>query len=126
MAKAKKLQAFPKPHQNNPFITNSQRRIAVSLPSAQKVVSFLLEKSGSNEMQVHFVGKKKIASLHVEFFNDPSPTDCITFPYDEGDFLGEVFVCPQVAEEYTQRFGGSLQEEITLYILSCLKQYGNP
>ncbi len=68
-------------------------------------------------MQVHFVGKKKIAEIHSDFFNDPSPTDCITFPYKDPEFLGEVFVCPQVAKEYVEKHGGDLLSEITLYIV---------
>jgi probable rRNA maturation factor len=99
------------------LITNKQRSIAISLPSAQKVVDFLLSHVDEEEMAVHFVGKKRISNLHDQYFNDPSPTDCITFPYDDPHFLGEVFVCPKVAEEYVKQHGGKLEEEITLYVV---------
>ncbi len=68
-------------------------------------------------MAVHFVGKKQISSLHARFFDDPSPTDCITFPYDDPHFLGEVFVCPLVAKEYVEKEEGDLYDEITLYVV---------
>lgn len=122
MAKIKKSQASPKPLPSN--ITNSQRLIPISSRSASKVVAFLLSESGTTceEMDLHFVGKKKISSLHAAFFDDPSPTDCITFPYSSPEspdytFLGEVFVCPMVAKEYVSQHGGDLYEEITLYII---------
>lgn len=68
-------------------------------------------------MALSFVGKAKISSLHAQFFDDPSPTDCITFPIREPEFLGEVFVCPQVASEYVKSHGGNLYEELTLYVV---------
>ncbi|NGX46747.1 MAG: Endoribonuclease YbeY [Chlamydiae bacterium] len=117
MAKIKKPQAFPKPPSYKLLITNSQRAIVISLPSAKEVICFLLNQIKANEMAVHFVGKAKIADLHAQYFDDPSPTDCITFPYDDPHFLGEIFVCPKVAEEYIAKHGGDLGEEITLYIV---------
>jgi len=124
MAKIKRSQAFPKHPPNKLSITNSQRRIPISADSVQNAVSFLLE--GNNieceEMAVHFVGKKRISSLHNQFFDDPTTTDCITFPVDpllngKCSFLGEVFICPQTAKEYVLKHGGDLYEEITLYVV---------
>ncbi len=117
MAKTQKLPASPKPQLDNIYIRNSQRTIAISLSSAKRVIAFLLEQSGEKGMALSFVGKAKISSLHAQFFDDPSPTDCITFPIREPEFLGEVFVCPQVASEYVKSHGGNLYEELTLYVV---------
>lgn len=116
MAKIRKLPASPKPQFDN-SITNSQRTIAISLSSANRVLEFLLEQAGKKGMALSFVGKAKISSLHATFFNDPTPTDCITFPINEPEFLGEVFVCPQVASEYVKAHGGDVYKEITLYVV---------
>ena len=113
MEKIKKPPAF----QKRLSVSNSQKLIPISLKSAESVVRFLLDKSGFKAMNVHFVGKKKISALHQDFFDDPSPTDCITFPYEDPHFLGEVFVCPLVAKEYVEKHGGNLYEEITLYVI---------
>jgi len=99
------------------LVTNSQRSIAISLSSAQETLKFLLAQVKEEEMAVHFVGKEKISHLHATHFDDPSPTDCITFPYDDPHFLGEVFVCPKIAEEYVKKHGGNLEDEITLYVV---------
>lgn len=117
MGKTKKSPIYPKHLSNFLCISNSQKTIDISLPSVEEVVDFLLKDSNQPQMQVHFVGKRKIAQLHKEFFSDPSPTDCITFPYEDPLFLGEVFICPQVALEYVEKNGGSLEEEITLYLI---------
>ena len=101
MGKTRRSLDFPKPP-----LSNSQRKI-----------DYLNQNSGESEMALHFVGKKRIAELHRDFFDDPTPTDCITFPYHDPQLLGEVFVCPEVALEYVQSEGGNLEEEITLYIV---------
>lgn len=80
----------------------------------------------TSEISLHFVSKERITELHGEFFNDPTPTDCITFPFDPngsanpGDILGEVFICPQVAIEYTEENGGDPYQETTLYLIHGL------
>lgn len=117
MARTPKLPASQRPLSDNVIVTNSQRIIPISIPAAKRVVAFLLEKSGKKGMALSFVGKKKISSLHAQFFDDPTPTDCITFPIREPEFLGEVFVCPQVAQEYVAAHGGNVYQEITLYVV---------
>lgn len=79
----------------------------------------------ADEVAVYFVDKKKIGLLHAQFFQDPAPTDCLSFPMDETSehgyrVLGDIFVCPAVAEEYVNGHGGSLYQEITLYLIHGL------
>ncbi len=79
-----------------------------------------------DEVILHFVDKKTISNLHLDFFKDPTPTDCISFPIDskedQSDYkiLGEVFVCPEVAKEYCNEHGKNFNEEVTLYIIHGL------
>lgn len=78
-----------------------------------------------SEVSVHFVDKESIGQLHAEYFSDPSPTDCISFPLDgpeveEQRVLGEVFVCPQVAAEYCAVHCGCVERETILYIVHGL------
>lgn len=117
MAKIKKSPAFPKLPLSSCIVTNSQRKVSLSLSSVKAIAKFLLKESKAKQMAVHFVGKEKITSLHGEYFEDQTPTDCITFPYEDSYFLGEIFICPQVAAEYVATHGGSLEEEITLYLV---------
>lgn len=74
------------------------------------------KEASTEEIVLHFVTKERISELHEQFFNDPTPTDCITFPMDteENGILGEVFVCPEVAKEYSPE---SPYSEVSLYII---------
>lgn len=82
----------------------------------RKLVAFLIEEMGTpiDEMIFHFVTKKQIGKIHKDFFDDPSPTDCITFPIGR---VGEAFICPEVAMEYDPKHP---YDEVTLYIVHCL------
>ncbi len=77
-----------------------------------------------DELSVHFVSKREIAKLHELYFQDPTPTDTISFPLDSpGDaklpcrHLGEVFVCPAVALEYAKKKNLNPYLETTLYLV---------
>jgi probable rRNA maturation factor len=78
---------------------------------------FKIKKTSSNEIIIHFVPKDEIAEIHGEFFDDPSPTDCITFPFRDDDLLGEIFVCPKVAIEYNPE---DPYTETSLYIVHAI------
>ena len=75
-------------------------------------------------MDLFFVSEEQICALHDEHFNDPSPTDCMTFPMDppgpDCEMLGTVFVCPQTAINYANQHGTDPYEECTLYIVHGL------
>ncbi|MCB1111011.1 MAG: rRNA maturation RNase YbeY [Chlamydiia bacterium] len=108
----------------NILFTNRQSALSISSNQIERLVhSFLTWKGVScNEVSVHFVNTDEICRLHDQFFNDPSPTDCISFPIDApGDegytVLGEVFVCPQVGIEYAP---DDPYTEVSLYIVHGL------
>lgn len=78
-----------------------------------------------DEASVHFVDVKTICDLHARFFDDPTPTDCISFPMDDSTdegyrVLGEIFVCPEVALDYVNSHGGDPYHEVTLYTIHGL------
>ncbi len=80
----------------------------------REVLSFL--EISPKELAIYFVEEKKISELHEQFFQDPTVTDCITFPIDE-EFLGEIFVCPKVALTYAKKRGLDPQKEVLLYVI---------
>jgi len=109
-------------------IYNKQNHLPIDSSWIKGIVQTVLEREGvaCDEVIIHFVSKKKIADLHLQFFNDPSPTDCISFPMDQPhgsipiSLLGEIFVCPQIAHEYVKKNGGELRDEVALYIIHGL------
>jgi len=82
----------------------------------------------SCELVVHLVSEKRICQLHADHFDDPTSTDCITFPIDDIKapppgglpILGEVFLCPAVAVSYCNEHGGDPYRECTLYLLHTI------
>lgn len=76
-------------------------------------------KINASELTLYFVTKKKITKLHGEFFEDPTPTDCISFPIDD-EHLGEIFICPAVAIEYASKKNLDPKRETTLYLIHGL------
>ena len=109
-------------------IYNKQKSLPIATGAMKKIVHAViaLEKQNCDEVSIYLVNTKEICDLHEEFFNDPSVTDCVSFPLDEWDdaggyrILGEVFVCPQTALDYAKKHQKNPHEECSLYIVHGL------
>lgn len=109
-------------------IYNKQKDLPISSRVVKKIVKAVLALEGClcDQIAVYFVTTKEICKLHDKYFNDPSVTDCISFPMDNfifeiGDkMLGEVFVCPETALHYAEEHHADSFEECTLYIVHGL------
>lgn len=109
----------------NVNVYNRQSDLKISLGAVKKVVLQVLEEESQrcDEVNIHFVDTQKISDLHHKFFDDSTPTDCISFPLDDQEdtfpyrILGEVFVCPATAKEYASKNRRDPFEETTLYIV---------
>jgi len=107
-------------------VRNLQRKIAIDCADlksfAQRAVKLCLEirrgkRSGLRQLReilILAVSDRKIAALHRQFMNVPGPTDVITFQH------GEIFISAEMARRNAKRFGGSLQDELCLYIVHGL------
>lgn len=131
--KVKKLQACQKhPLLHSLYkitLYNSQRDLPFSLSQMREAISFLLRqlKISTHEVIFHFVNERKISKIHKDFFNDPTSTDCITFPIDSPKtmkksfrILGEAFICPKVALKYAEQHRIDPYEELLRYVIHCL------
>jgi len=70
--------------------------------------------AGLEEVEATILGDREIAKVHSQFFNDPAPTDVITFPY------GEILIGAGVVAENAERFGSSPSEEAALCVIHGL------
>jgi probable rRNA maturation factor len=80
------------------------------------------------ELSVRLVDVDAMTALHEHFMNEPGPTDVLAFPMDElhdqrddvddGDapptLLGDVVLCPTVAERQAAQAGHSTEDELHL------------
>ena len=79
------------------------------------------------ELSVVLVGEEPMTDLHVRWMNEPGPTDVLSFPMDElrsprddeepePGVLGDVVLCPQVAQRQADAAGHSLDDELALLL----------
>lgn len=109
-------------------IINQQSSLVILPDLVQKIVEQVIvdENQNCEETSIYFVDTPTISRLHEEYFQDPSPTDCISFPLDEEEdgspyrVLGDVFVHPESAIAFATEKALNPYEETTLYIVHGL------
>ncbi|MBX9246067.1 rRNA maturation RNase YbeY [Actinotalea ferrariae] len=77
------------------------------------------------DLSILLVGTDVMSELHVQWMDEPGPTDVLSFPMDElrpgtdGEpsppgLLGDVVLCPEVAAKQARDAGHSTTEELLL------------
>jgi probable rRNA maturation factor len=107
---------------------NNETDISVDEARVLRLASFAL-----NELHIHpqadlaivFVDEPAMEVLHIEWMDEPGPTDVLSFPMDElrpgtegeltpAGLLGDIVVCPQVAAKQAEAAGHETINEILL------------
>lgn len=107
---------------------DSQKDLRCASLYFKEITTFLVKELGivTDEVVIHLVTQKKISQLHGQFFSDPTPTDCISFPIDGlslsvgHHLLGEVFICPKVAIAQSKHYHTLPYEELIRYLIHGL------
>lgn len=111
-------------------INNESAFDGVDEAAVQRLATFVLDQlhvHADAELAVVFVDEAAMEQLHVQWMDEPGPTDVLSFPMDElrpgteenptpAGLLGDVVVCPQVASAQALTAGHSTMEEILLLI----------
>ena len=93
-----------------------------------RLVAFDLEKlfvHPDAEVSIALVDVAAMEQLHVQWMDEPGPTDVLSVPMDElrpgtedrptaPGLLGDIVLCPQVAEAQAQAAGHTLMDELIL------------
>jgi probable rRNA maturation factor len=77
------------------------------------------------DLAISFTDEATMEKLHIEFMDEPGPTDVLSFPMDElrpgtpddmtpAGLLGDIVVCPTVAERQAVTAGHETINEILL------------
>jgi probable rRNA maturation factor len=81
------------------------------------------------ELSILLVDEGEMANLHERWMDEPGPTDVLSFPMDElrpgrvdtdpdddadPGMVGDVVLCPAVAEKQSKEAGHSVQDELEL------------
>ncbi|MEX0322493.1 MAG: rRNA maturation RNase YbeY [Puniceicoccaceae bacterium] len=111
-------------------VTNREDLLQLEEPSVRELVAALDEFDGypvpTGSLDIAFVDVETCCQLHADFFNDPEPTDVMTFPGDsQDDHAGDIAVCPKVAQDASAETGLPFNRELSLYIVhACLHLAG--
>ena len=77
------------------------------------------------ELAILLVDEAAMEQLHVQWMDEPGPTDVLSFPMDElrpgsddeitpAGLLGDIVLCPQVATTQAEEAGHSVLDELLL------------
>lgn len=107
---------------------NNESEIEVDEARVLSLASFALDYLKIHpeaELAIQFVSEEAMTTLHVQWMDEPGPTDVLSFPMDElrpgseGELsapglLGDIVVCPQVAAVQAVAAGHEAINEILL------------
>lgn len=127
------------------FGADEQSDVAIDVKRWVRLARVVVDEErvpGDTELSVIFVDEQVISDLNERFLGSTGPTDVLAFPMDDdvvlggrqpdqggrgpgsptepGDpptLLGDVVVCPRVAERQARVAGGSLDDELGLLVV---------
>mgnify|MGYP001196913504 CR=1 FL=1 len=78
-----------------------------------------------SELSLIFVDTEAMEQLHLQWMDEPGPTDVLSFPMDElrpgkedeeppQGLLGDIVLCPEVAKKQADEAGHSMDEELQM------------
>jgi len=107
---------------------NNESSIEVDEHAFQRLCTFALDQLHVHpdaELGIVFVDEAAMEQLHVQWMDEPGPTDVLSFPMDElrpgteerptpAGLLGDIVVCPQVAISQAETAGHPPLDEMLL------------
>ena len=107
---------------------NNESEIEVDEARVLRLATFALDQMRIHpaaELGIQFVGEDVMEKLHIEWMDEPGPTDVLSFPMDElrpgteaeltaPGLLGDIVVCPSVAAAQAQEAGHAAIDEVLL------------
>lgn len=78
-------------------------------------------------LSITLVDVQRMTELHVEWMDEPGPTDVLSFPMDElrsaavgespeAGILGDIVLCPEFVRRQAQEKGRSLDDELAFLV----------
>jgi probable rRNA maturation factor len=107
---------------------NNESNFPVDESALQRLAAFALDAMhvhADAELAILLVDEGAMEQLHVQWMDEPGPTDVLSFPMDElrpgteeaetpPGLLGDIVLCPQVAQAQAETAGHSTLEELLL------------
>jgi len=113
---------------------NNESGVDLDLSWVGPLVGFALENLRVHpeaDVAVLFVDEAAMSELHEQWMMEPGPTDVLSFPMDElrpprpgeapiAGILGDIVVCPSVAEKQAKQAGHSAEQEMQMLVVHGL------
>jgi len=107
---------------------NNESGVDVDEPALQRLVTYALDQLHVHpdaDLAIVLVDEAAMEQLHVQWMDEPGPTDVLSFPMDElrpgsdealtpAGLLGDIVLCPQVAIAQAETAGHSTLDELLL------------
>lgn len=107
---------------------NNESTVAVDELALQRLARFALAflyVHADAELAILLVDEGAMEQLHLQWMDEPGPTDVLSFPMDElrpgtedavtpAGLLGDIVLCPQVAIGQAETAGHSILDELLL------------
>ncbi|AJM77504.1 rRNA maturation RNase YbeY [Rathayibacter toxicus] len=107
---------------------NNESSIPVDEAALLRLAGYALESLHVHpdaELGIMLVDEGAMEHLHVQWMNEPGPTDVLSFPMDElrpgteqeqtpAGLLGDIVLCPQVAQAQAEVAGHPVLDEILM------------
>ncbi|MDI2097937.1 rRNA maturation RNase YbeY [Ruicaihuangia caeni] len=107
---------------------NNESSVEFDEGALQRVVAYSLDQLHVHpdaEVAIVLVDEGAMEQLHVQWMDEPGPTDVLSFPMDElrpgtedmvtpPGLLGDIVVCPQVAKAQAEAAGHSMLDEMLM------------
>jgi probable rRNA maturation factor len=109
---------------------NNESGVELDEQALQRLAAFVLDSlhvHPQSEVGISLVDVSAIERLHVEWMDESGPTDVLSFPMDElrpgrpdaqtpAGLLGDVVICPQVAQEQAVAAGHDTATELHILL----------
>jgi probable rRNA maturation factor len=109
------------------LVTDEQDRRPVDTQRWVSLAGSVLDVEGvgdGGELSMAFVDEATMADLNRRFAGEEGPTDVLAFPMDDRDpgsgmptMLGDVVICPTVAERNAAGHAGAYEDELALLVV---------
>jgi len=93
---------------------NNLTKFAADKKSFSQVAKIVLkgENKETAALSLAFVDEKEIQKLNKNFRKKNKPTDVLSFDLQEGDYLGEIVICPEVVKDNAKKYGVAAKKEM--------------
>ena len=100
-----------------PTIKNLQKKIPLPINKINKILNKINKILDlKSDYCIVIVDKNSIRRINKKYLKRNSYTDVISFGYEEKDYLGDMFVCAEIAKSNAPIYKTSFLNELILYI----------